>query len=432
MVRRGAPKSDIAEPAQAALALVEKSIARLAAACVELSRSNAWNDLLGTLDRLAALLGADVGPAAEPVPGEVDPAEVGRFVAGWVQSLLLPEYLEHSAPGRLHYRVRLPEEARADGLGDLVDFLESLRLRLDLSVDGDTVRLAISVGGGDRPALAAVCGADSLDLDLDLGATRGALRHMGALVERVPAARRAARRLELEELSGTLRFSFASSEAGHMRLACALGEPLRIIGRNDEGPLQIEVGASELLAIDGDAAGALNARVEMGAVQARMPASMVEAGESGAAEYRLARAGGELHATRGDRALKLRRLTLGGQPAVARRDGKVVASMELVSPSAGFDLQPAEPGRFVIAPEGDLSLRLEAAGQEVTVSVPAGARLEMLPGRLRVEKGRLVLGGPGATTPVEVGEGRALVRRKEPRSGERHPLLRFYESVAIR
>jgi len=66
-----------------------------------------------------------------------------------------------------------------------------------------------------------------------------------------------------------------------------------------------------------------------------------------------------------------------------------------------------------------------------TVSAPAGARLEMVPGGLRVQKGRLVLAGAGATAPVDVGEGRALVRRKEPRPGERHPLLRFYESGTI-
>jgi len=424
-------RNDVAEPTQAALALVERSIARLAASSLELARSPAWNDLMATLDRLAAMFGADIGPAAEPVPPAVDPAQIARFVAGWLQSLLLPEYLEHSAPGRWQYRVRLTEEARADGLGDLVDFLESLELRLDLEVEGDTVRLAMSVGGGDRPALAAACGADRLELDLDLGATRGALRHMVTLAGRVPAARQAARQLELQELSGVLRFSFAAAQAGRLRMACALREPLRIIGKNEGGPLRIEVGPSELLAIDGEAGGTLRAGVEIGAVQARMPASMLDAEESGTAEYRLAGAGGELHATRGDRALRLRRLMLGGQPAVARRDGKMVARVELLSPGAGFDLQPAEPGRFVLAPEGELGLLFGVAGEEMTVSVSAGTRLEMLPGGLKVQKGRLVLSGAGATTPVEVGEGRALVRRKEPRSGEHHPRLRFYESATI-
>ena len=333
--------------------------------------------------------------------------------------------------GRSHYRVRLPEEARADGLGDLADFLESLGLRLDLSVDGDTARLSMSVGGGDRPVLTAACAADRLDLDLDLGATRGALRHMVALAGRLPAARRATQQLELEELTGVVRFSVAAPGAGRLRLACTLSEPLRIMGKSDGGPLQIEVGASELLAIEGEAGGTLRARVAIGAVQARMPASMVDAEKSGSSEYDLGGAGGELHAARGDRALRLRHLTLGGQPAVARRDGNVVARLELVSPSAGFDLQPGEPGRFAIACEGELALRGGAIGQEVTVSVPGGTRLEMLPSGLRVQEGRLVVSGAGATAPIEVGEGRVLVRRNEPRSEEKHPLLRFHESATI-
>jgi hypothetical protein len=182
--------------------------------------------------------------------------------------------------------VRLPAEAREDGLGDLVDFLESLALRVDLSVEGETVRLAMSVGGDERRALAAACGAERLELDLDLDATRGAWRHMAALVE----------------------------------------------------PL---------------------------------------------------------------------------------------------TPGAGFELEPLEPGRFVLAPESELMLRIGAAGQELTVSVPAGTRLEVIPGSLRVQKGRLVLGGAGATADLDVGEGRAPARRKEPRPAERHPLLRFYESATI-
>jgi hypothetical protein len=406
-------RHDLTEPAQAAVALVERSITRLATASLELARSRAWNDLLDTIDRLATMLGTDAGAAAKPVPADADPAEIARFVAGWVERILLPEYLEHSAAGRSQYRVRLPEEARSDGLGDLADFLESLGLRLDLSVDGDTARLAMSVGGGDRPALAAACAADRLDLDLDLGATRGALRHMVALAGRLPAARRATEQLELQELTGVLRFSFVATGAGRLRLACTLSEPLRIKGKNDDGPLQIEVGASELLAIEGEVGGTLLARVEIGAIQARMPASIVDAEKSGTAEYNLGGAGGELHAAHGDRALRLRRLTLGGPPA-------------------DLDLQPLERGRFVIACEGELVLRLGAVGQELTVTAPAGTRVEMLPTGLKVQKGRLVLSGAGATAPVEVGEGHVLVRRKEPRPEEKHPLLRFYESASIR
>jgi hypothetical protein len=65
-----------------------------------------------------------------------------------------------------------------------------------------------------------------------------------------------------------------------------------------------------------------------------------------------------------------------------------------------FDLQPIEPGRFVIACKGELALRLGAVGQEVTVTLPAGTRVEMLPAGLKVQKGRLVLSGAGATAPV--------------------------------
>ena len=102
-----------------------------------------------------------------------------------------------------------------------------------------------------------------------------------------------------------------------------------------------------------------------------------------------------------------------------------------MSPSSGFDLQPGEPGRFVIACEGELTLRAGATGQEVTVSVPAGARLEMLPGGLKVQKGRLTLSGACANAAVEVGEGWTLVRRNAPRSEEKHALLRFYETAAV-
>ena len=416
----------------AALAMVERSIARLAAASLELARSRAWNDLLGTVDHLAAMLGADVGQPAPPVPADADPAQIAGFVAGWLQRLVLPEYLESSARGRWQYRVQLPQEARADGLGDLADFLESLALRLDLSAEDETVRLAMWIGGGDTPALAVACAADRLDLDLDLGATRGALRHMVALAGRVKAARPAARQLELQELSGVLRFSFAATGAGRLRIACALREPLRILGTKDDAPLRIEVGASELLAIEGEASGMLRARVEIGALRARMPASTFDAERSGVAEYHLAGAAGELQATHADRALKLRELTLGGQPAVALRDGKVVAGVELVGPRAGLDLEPGQPGCFLITSQGEVALRLGTAGEEVTVSLPAGTELAMRPGCLEVQKGLLVLDGTGATTPIEVGEGRALVRRPKPRSGERHPLLRFYETATAR
>jgi hypothetical protein len=419
-------KNDVPPPTEA-LALVERSIARLAAASLELARSPAWNDVIATVDRLATLLGADVGPASKPVPADADPEKIARFVTGWVESLVLPEYLEQGSPGSWKYRVRLPEEARADGLGDLADFLESLALRLDLSVEGGTARLGMSVGGNDRPALAAACAPDRLELDLDLGATRGALRHMVALAGRLPAARRATEGLDLQELTGVLRFSFAA-DAGRLRLAFALREPLRLAGRDADGPLGISVAASELLSIAGEARGTLEARVEIGAVQAQLPASMVEAGQPGSAEYRLAGIGGELLVTRADRALRLRRLTLGGQRAVSLRDGKVVAGVELVGRGAGFDLQPSGPDHFVLAPEGELALRLGGAGHEVTVSTSAGTRLEMLRGSLRVQQGRLVLGGSGAAHPIEVAEGKALVRRKQARSDEPHPLLRFYEA----
>jgi hypothetical protein len=114
---------------------------------------------------------------------------------------------------------------------------------------------------------------------------------------------------------------------------------------------------------------------------------------------------------------------------VALRDGRMVGRVELAGPGAGVDIEPAEPGRFVLAAEGELRLVFGPAGQEVTVSVPSGTRLEMAPGRLGVQKGGLVLDGPGATAPLEIGEGYALVRCNEPRSGERHPLLRFYASA---
>ena len=77
-----------------------------------------------------------------------------------------------------------------------------------------------------------------------------------------------------------------------------------------------------------------------------------------------------------------------------------------------------------------MSLRLLEAGQELTISAPAGTRLQMVPGCLQVQKGGLVFGAAGAA-PLEIGAGRALVRRKEPREGEPHPLLRLYETRAI-
>lgn len=422
-------KADVAPPAEAALALIERSITHLAAASLELARSQPWNDLLGTIDRLAALLGTDPGPPPEPVPADVEPAQIGRLAADWVRSLLLPEYLEESTPGRARYRVRLPEDARADGLGDLADFLDSLALRLELLVEGDTTRLSMEVGGAGRPAVVAACGADRLDFDLDLGATRGALRHMVALAGRVPAVRPATRELELEELSGRLCFSYAATGGGRLRVACALREPLRMVGRNDEGPVQIEVGAGELLAIDGEAGGTLQARVGVGAVAVRLPSSTLDADNEGTAEYHLAGVGGELVANRGDRVLKLRRLTLGGRPAVEWHDGRLVTSVDLSSGPASVELQPEGAGRFVLVLASEVSLRLVAAGHELTISAPAGTRLQMVPGRLQVQEGGLVVGAKGAA-PLEVGAGRALVRRKEPREGEPHPALRLYETKA--
>jgi hypothetical protein len=278
--------------------------------------------------------------------------------------------------------------------------------------------------------LSAACADDRLELDLDLGATRGALHHVVALAGRVEAVRRAGP-LELRALEGVLSFSYRASGGGRMRLACALREPLRIVAWSD-GPLAIELDASELVTIEGEAGGTLRARVETGAFLARLPVSLVAAPGTGAAEYQLARAGGELEVARGDRALRLRRLTLGGQPAVARRDGTLVASVELVSPDAGFDLEPREPGRFVIACDTELALRAGAGRAEVTVSVPAGTRLEMLPSGLKVEAGRLLLSAAGACVPIEVGEGEVLVRRGEPRGDETHPVLRFYERATTR
>jgi hypothetical protein len=125
--------SEIAEPTRAALTLLESSLSRLAEASLQLSRSRAWQDSLATVDHLATLLGAEVG-RPEPVPVDADPAGIARLVTGWVESLLLPEYRESASPREARYRVRLPEEAHADGLGDLADFLESLALRLDLTV----------------------------------------------------------------------------------------------------------------------------------------------------------------------------------------------------------------------------------------------------------------------------------------------------------
>ena len=416
--------SEIAEPTRAALTLLESSLSRLAEASLQLSRSRAWQDSLATVDHLATLLGAEVG-RPEPVPVDADPAGIARLVTGWVESLLLPEYRESASPREARYRVRLPEEAHADGLGDLADFLESLALRLDLTVDSGTVRLALTVGGGERPALAAAGTADRLQIEVDLAATRGAWRHMSALAGRVPVARQ----LEVEELSGVLCISIAAAGDGRLSLAGAIVEPLRILGRNDDGPLRLEVGACELISIEDDIGGTLRARVEVGAAEAVLPASVMDAGSSGLAGYRVAGVGGELHVARGDRALKLRRLTPGGEAGVALRDGLVVGRVELVGPGAGVDIVPTEPGRFVLAPEHELTLMFGSPGQEVTVSVPSGTRLEMVRGRLEVQKGRLVLDSPAATAPLEIGEGCALVRRREPRSGERHPVLRFYASA---
>jgi hypothetical protein len=416
---------EIPEATREALRLLERSLARLAEASLQLSRSQAWQDVLATVDHLAALLGAEVGPRPEAVRVEADPAGIARFVTGWVESLLLPEYLESASAREARYRVRLPEEARADGLGDLADFLESLGLRLDLAVDSGTARLALTVGKGERPALAAAGTAERLQVELDLAATRGAWRHVAALAGRVPVARR----LELDELSGILRVSFADAGQGRLSLTGAIVEPVLILGRTDEGPLRIEIGAGELIIVEGDIAGTLRARVEVGAAEAVLPASVVDAGSSGFAEYRLARVGGELQVARGDRALKLRRLARAGEAGVALRDGRVVGRVALAGPGAGVDIVPAEPGRFVLAPEGELTLVFGSPGQEVTVSVPSGTRLAMSRGRLEVQEGRLVLDSPAATAPLAIAKGQGLVRCGEPRAGERHPLLRFYASV---
>jgi hypothetical protein len=417
--------SEIAEATRAALALLESSLTRLAEASLQLSRSRAWQDVLATVDHLAALLGAQADPRPEPVPVDADPAGIARFVTGRVESLLLPEYLESSSPREARYRVRLPEEARADGLGDLVDFLDALALRLDLAVDAGTARLAIMVGGGERPALAAACAAERLQVEVDLGATRDAWRHVVALAGRVPVARQ----LEVEELFGVLRASFAVAGDGRPSLTAAIIEPVRILGRTGEGPLRIEIRDGELVSVEGDIGGTLRARVGVGAAEVVLPAAVVNDGTSGLAEYRLAGVGGELQVRHGDRALTLRRLGVGGEAGLALRDGRVVGRVQLVGPGEGVDLVPGEPGRFVLAPEGELTLIFGSPGQEVTVSVPSGTRLEMARGRLEVQKGRLVLDSPAATAPLEIGEGNALVRRTEPRSGERHPILRLYTST---
>jgi hypothetical protein len=94
----------------------------------------------------------------------------------------------------------------------------------------------------------------------------------------------------------------------------------------------------------------------VGAAEAVLPRSVVDAGSSGLAEYRLARVGGELQVARGDRALKLRRLVGGGEAGTSLCDGRVVGRVALAGPGAGVDIVPAEPGRFVLAPEGELSL----------------------------------------------------------------------------
>jgi hypothetical protein len=249
---------------------------------------------------------------------------------------------------------------------------------------------------------------------------------MVALASRVPAVR-PTRELELEELSGLVRFSYTAIGDGRLHIACALRERLRIAGRNDEGPVQIEVDAGDLLAIDGEAGGTLQARVGVGTVAVHLPSSMLDGDDGGTAEYHLAGGGGELVATRGDRALKLRRLTLGGRPAVERHDGRLVTSVDLSSGPASVELQPEGAGRFVLVLASEVSLRLVAAGQELMISAPAGTRLQMVPSdRIQVQEGRLVLGAKGAT-PLEVGAGHALVRRKKPRAGEPHPVIRLYE-----
>jgi hypothetical protein len=83
--------NEIPEPTRAALLLLERSLARLAMASLQLSRSRAWQDVLATVAHLAAPLGAEVDPRPAPGPVEADPAGIGRFVTGWVESLLLPE-----------------------------------------------------------------------------------------------------------------------------------------------------------------------------------------------------------------------------------------------------------------------------------------------------------------------------------------------------
>jgi hypothetical protein len=327
--------------------------------------------------------------------------------------------------------VRLPDEARTDGLGALADLLDALALRLDLAVEGDAARLAMSVGEGAKPAVAMACASDRVQIDLDLGATRGAIRHVVALAHRLPGARKLVEGLDVSELSGLLRFSLAVPEAGVMRLACALREPFLLVGQNEEEAVQVGIAPCELVAIEGEATGALRARVEVGAARVRVPASLVDDGASGTAEYRWERAGGQLVADLGDRALKLRGLTLGGRPAVATRDGRTVASVDLQSPGVGLDLEPSEPGRFALVPDGELVLRAGGPGREVVVTVSPGTRLEVGPRGVTVPAGRLHLSGPGASAPLEVAAGRTLVRRKGPRPGEPHPVLALYESVSL-
>ena len=115
----------------------------------------------------------------------------------------------------------------------------------------------------------------------------------------------------------------------------------------------------------------------------------------------------------------------------ARRDGALVGSAELIDPPSGVDLEPHAPGEFTLSFEGGLSLRLGAAGEELTLSMPPGARVEMSRGALVVREGRILLEGVGARAPLEVREGRALVQREEPRPGEWHPQLRFYDSAPV-
>jgi hypothetical protein len=275
--------------------------------------------------------------------------------------------------------------------------------------------------------LTATCRPGGLQLDLDLGATRGAWRHLLALAGKLPRARAAVEGLELERLEGLLRLSHATAPAAQMRLSLSLLEPLRIVGRDDGIPLRLDVAPSDVLTIEGEAQGTLRAGFEVGAMHAQGPASRLDSEAPGEAQLKLGGLRGELRATTGDRALRLRELSLGGEPALTSRDGEVTTRVELRGPGAGLDLEPIAPGRFVLGFEQDLSLSAGRPGREVTVSVPAGTRLEMREGSLRVHNGALTLSGAGAAAPIEVREGRMLVRRPQPRPGEHHPVLRFYE-----